>query len=280
MYCIKLYIKLKKKKLKSIIYKSIKLIKMANFWDLVNKVINEADVLLLVLDGRLIKETRNKEIERKIKESKKPLIYVVNKCDLVKEDDLRKYRERMRSTVFISSKNKTGLKSLQEMIHIVFSKLKKPKIENQLNKINVGVLGYPNVGKSSLINAMKGKKSAKTSALSGYTKALQKIRTDKKIVMIDTPGVIPYKEDNDLKHSLTGTIDFTKIKEPDTIVIEMMQQFPGKIESFYEVKPREDHEETIEEIALKKKILIKGGKPDTIRMSRMIITEWQSGKLN
>ncbi|MFT4304957.1 MAG: GTPase [Candidatus Woesearchaeota archaeon] len=250
---------------------------MVNYWRLVNKVINEADLLLLVLDARLIKETRNKEIERKIIDSEKPLIYVINKCDLVKEEDLRKYKQRIRNSVFISSKDKTGLKSLQEKIHIYSSKIKK---EHFSNKINVGVLGYPNVGKSSLINAMKGKKSAKTSALSGYTKALQKIKTDKKIVMIDTPGVIPYKETDDLKHSLTGTIDFTKIKEPDSIVFEMMEKFPGKIENYYDIKINEDFEETIEKIALKKKILIKGGLPDTKRMSRMIITQWQSGKIN
>ena len=249
---------------------------MANFWNLVNKVINEADVLLLVLDARLIKETRNKEIERKIVDSEKPLIYVVNKCDLVKEDDLRKYKQRIKNSVFISSKSKSGLKTLQEKIHINYSRIKKEKFSN---KINVGVLGYPNVGKSSLINAMKGKKSAKTSTLSGYTKALQKVKTDSKIVMIDTPGVIPYKENDDLKHSLTGTIDFTKIKEPDSIVIEMMEKFPGKIENFYDVEINEDHEETIENIALKKNILIKGGLPDTKRMARMIITQWQRGDI-
>jgi ribosome biogenesis GTPase A len=249
---------------------------MGNYWILVNKVINEADILLLILDARMIKETRNKEIERKIKDSDKPLIYVVNKCDLVKDNDLRKYKERMKQTFFISSKTKTGLKTLLERIHIIGSKLKhKEKHE----KINVGVLGYPNVGKSSIINAIKGKKSAKTSALSGYTKALQKIRTNKKIVMIDTPGVIPFKEKDDLKHSIIGTIDFTKIKEPDVIAIEIMEKYPDKIEKHYGMKIKEDFEETIEQIAIKKNILIKGGLPDTKRMARMIITEWQKGNI-
>jgi ribosome biogenesis GTPase A len=254
---------------------------MGNYWILVNKVINEADILLLILDARMIKETRNKEIERKIKDSNKALIYVINKCDLVNEEDLRKYKQRIKNSVFISSKTKTGLKTLQEKIYINFSRINKEKnIDLKYNKINVGVLGYPNVGKSSVINAMKGKKSAKTSALSGYTKSLQKIRTDKKIVMIDTPGVIPYKENDDLKHSMTGTIDFTKIKDPDNVVFEMMEKFPGKIENFYNVPLNDDHEETIEIIALKKNILIKGGLPDTKRMARMIITQWQSGKIN
>ena len=66
---------------------------MANFWDLVNKVIRNADILLLVMDARMAEGTRNIEIEDRVKEAGKPLIYVLNKCDLVDKAFIEKYKE-------------------------------------------------------------------------------------------------------------------------------------------------------------------------------------------
>ena len=65
---------------------------MASFWNIVNKVIRESDILLEVLDARMVKETRNKEIEDKVKKSGKILIYVINKCDLVEKPTLERYK--------------------------------------------------------------------------------------------------------------------------------------------------------------------------------------------
>lgn len=247
---------------------------MPSFWGIVNKVIESTDVILLVLDARLVKETRNREIEDKVKELKKPLIYVVTKCDIADRENIEKYRQRLRNAVFISAKMHSGLKELREaiMINAYRAGIKE-------DKIRVGVLGYPNVGKSSLINAMKGKKSAPTSALSGYTKAVQKIKTGSKIIMLDTPGVIPYKDEDFMMLAKTGSIDYTKAKDPDLVVIELMDQFPGKIEEFYKVDVNEDHEETLEEIAKKRNIFQKGGIPDIKRMARMVLTDWQRGAI-
>jgi len=241
---------------------------MTSFWSMVNQIIREADVILIVLDARMIEETRNEEIEKKVIESKKPFLYVVTKCDLV---DLEKLKNsKLKSFVYISSKKYYGVKILETEIY---------KLNIKKKVITVGVLGYPNVGKSSLINAMRGKKSAPTSALSGYTRGIQKVKVSKKIMMIDTPGVIPSGEKDFMKHAIIGTLDFTKTQQPDVVVMELIEKYPDLIESFYGVSKHEDSEETIEEIALKKNILIKGGKPDTVRMARMILTKWQQGKI-
>ncbi len=245
---------------------------MPNFWRMVNKVIIQADILLMTLDARLVDETRNQEIEDKVKYLNKPLIYVITKCDLADKAEVEKHKKELGLAVFVSAKEHHGIKMLREKILIEAKRIGK-------KEVRVGVLGYPNVGKSSLINAMKGRKAASTSSLSGHTRGLQNVKADNRIMLIDTPGVIPYQEKDFMKHAFIGTIDFVKTKEPDLVVMGLMERFPGKIESFYGVKEKEDKEETIEEIALKSNTLKKGGIPDTMRMAKTILKDWQKGAI-
>jgi len=174
--------------------------------------------------------------------------------------------------VFVSAKKHLGTSKLREKILITASRL------NLTAKVRVGVLGYPNVGKSSIINALKGRGSAKTSSISGFTKHIQKIRTSK-IILLDTPGVIPYKEHDLLKHNIIGTIDHNKEKNPDIIAVSLMETFPGVIEKFYGVKISLDKEVTLEDIAIKRNFVKKGSKPDFLRASKMILNDWQTGKI-
>jgi ribosome biogenesis GTPase A len=244
------------------------------YWDIVNRVIDDADILLLLLDARLIDETRNKEIEQKVERQKKPLIFVITKCDLVNKKTVESYKKQIKNSVFVSARKHYGTTMLRDKILI-----EKRRSYKDLKSVKVGVLGYPNVGKSSLINTMKGKKSAPTSILSGHTKAVQKIKADNRITFLDTPGVIPYKERDAEKHIAIGTIDFTKAREPDLAAMTMMTKYPGIIEKYYGVKINDDKEETLIDIAKIRNILIKGGKPDIKRVARMILKDWQKGEI-
>jgi len=244
---------------------------MKNFWSIVNNVIDDADILLLLLDARLVDETRNEEVESKVKRQKKPLIYVITKCDLADKESVEKYKKELYPSVFVSAKEHFGTTMLRNTI---LMEAKRAGIKTELR---VGVLGYPNVGKSSLINAMKGRKAASTSVLSGHTKHIQKIRADNRIILIDTPGVIPYQEKDPVKHTFIGTIDFNKAREPDIMSMELMMKFPGRIEKYYGVEINEDKEETLYAIAKKKCMLKKGGLPDLERTARMILKDWQKG---
>lgn len=267
------YYKNKKKVLAySFLYYQHNLSFMANFWNLVNKVIRDADILLLVLDSRMAKNTRNIEIEDKVAEAKKPLIYVLNKCDLVDKDYIEKFKKSLPNSVFVSAKEHLGTTKLREKIFIAASRLK-------IKDIKVGVLGYPNVGKSSIINALRGKGSAPTSSVSGYTKSVQNVNVGGNIMLIDTPGVIPYKENDGVKHNMIATIDHIKEKDPDVVSIKLMEEFPGAIEHYYNIDVSDDKEETLEKIAKKFNMLLKGNDPDITRAARKILYDWQTGKI-
>ncbi len=248
-----------------------------SYWTAVKGVIREADVLLLLLDARFVDETRNAEIENKVRAAGKPLIYVITKADLANKEKLEACKRALRPSVFVSAKDRTGRKRLKERIIVEAERAYGGGGKTQ--RITVGVLGYPNVGKSSLINYMKGRRSAPISSHSGCTKSTRLVKTDSRIYFIDTPGVIPYLEKDELKHATTSVTDFTKVKEPDLIVAELMRKYPGRIEAHFNVPVREDKLQSIEEITLKSHVLRKGGLPDIDRMCRSIIRDFQSGKI-
>lgn len=241
---------------------------MVSFWKHVNSVLREADIVIEVLDARLIEETRNEEIEDKIRKAKKKILYVINKCDLVKEEKLKNIKKGLRPAVFISSKD-----------HLGTTILKKKILElSRGDKVAVGVLGYPNVGKSSLINALAGKRAARTSSESGFTKGLQKIRVDNKILLLDTPGVFPRKEKDVIKHGKTGSVDYTKIKDPEMAALGLIEDEAELIKQHYKIEG-EDCEEILEQIALKFNKLEKGGKANLDSAARFLLKEWQTGKI-
>ena len=155
---------------------------------LAQEVIRISDVILQVLDARFLEETRNPELEKMVKDMGKILVNVLNKVDLV---DLRELRENqilvgLEPYVLFSSSKRIGLGKLRERI-----KISVKKFIGKHNKAHVGVIGYPNTGKSSLINSLSGRSKSGTAAEAGFTKGIQKIRFSKDILILDTPGVIP-----------------------------------------------------------------------------------------
>ncbi|MBU1704543.1 MAG: 50S ribosome-binding GTPase [Nanoarchaeota archaeon] len=247
---------------------------MAVFWKLVNNVIRDADILLEVLDSRLVDESRNLEIEEKVRRLEKTLIFVINKCDLVDKAELEKYKRILRPCIFMSAKEHLGTSFLRKEIMKNAPKGK--------DKFTVGVLGYPNTGKSSVINALKGRTSAPIAPISGYTKGLQRVKISARMYLIDTPGVLPCTEKggmNETKHAMIAAKTFGNLKDPEGAAIGIIREYAELIGRHYGVGVHEDALDTLEAIALKKKKLAKGGIPDTYAAARVVLQDWQKGKI-
>ena len=241
--------------------------------EIVRKIITESDIILEVLDARFPKETQNKEIEGFIKNQGKKIIYILNKSDLV--ESMKK--SFLFPSIYISSKKRNGGKLLRDRIKIEAKKIKK-------DQIIVGVIGYPNTGKSSLINLLIGKKSARISPEAGFTKGVQKLRLSSKILLLDSPGVIPNEEYSTIgkftkKHSEIGVKTYDKIKDPEIIVAELMRKYPQTIERFYNVNADGDSEILLEKIGEQKRFFKKGGEINTDTAARFVIKDWQTGKI-
>src|SRR3989338_299470 len=251
------------------------------FPKLAEKVIENADILLEVLDARFIEETRNLEVEEIIKRKGKKLIYVLNKIDTIDKNKIDKeLLSSLYPFVFLSCKEKKGIRDLRKKIHIEVSRLKLGE-----HQAKVGMVGYPNTGKSSIINILAGSHQARTSAEPGYTRGIQNIRLTKNILLIDTPGVIPSNEksatsrDDLKKHAEIGVRSFSKLKDPEFVVASLMQKNPPLFEKFYNIPAKGDPEALLEQLGRAKKFLLKGNQVDTDRTARFILKALQEGRI-
>lgn len=245
---------------------------MPGYNRIVYEVIEKCNIVLAVIDARFISKTRNIRLEDKIRSKGKVLIHVINKSDCVEKDYLEKIKDRFRECVFVSAKNHMGMKRLKERIKIISGRMK-------LKQVWVGVIGYPNVGKSSIINSFKGKGSARTSSEAGFTKGMQYVRISRDILMVDTPGVIAKEKDKEEELVLVGAKNPSTIKDPDIAVTKLMNDNPGLVEKKYGVDKHPDKQETIEEIAIKLNMKKKGGMADVDRACRRILHDWVKGKI-
>jgi len=240
---------------------------MKNFWGIVNRVLKHVDIIILVQDARFPEQTENIELEDKAEE--KPIIHVLNKSDLVNKKTIEKYKRKYKNCVYMSAREHQGTSILLQKIL---------ELSQGKNSI-VGVFGYPNTGKSSIINALKGRKSAPTSPRAGYTKTRQLIRITDNIFLMDTPGVLPYMDNDPTKLAMIGSIDISKAKDPDLAAMELIDNKKTLICKYYGVKGS-NPEKILSEIAIKYKKLIKGGKPNINETARMLLRDWQRGKIS
>ena len=252
---------------------------MASYQMMVKDVIKKADILLEVIDARFPDETRNSEVERDVARSRKPFIIVLNKCDLVSREKLEETKSRLSKiapTVFVSSKDRFGTTMLRHMI------LETAGIKGR--DILVGSLGYPNTGKSSVINGLAVKHIAGTSSISGYTKGVQLVNAGSRIMLLDTPGVIPFGEEDEYIQGILSVKDATHLKDPVGVAMKMIERFCAEnktaLESFYHVTIMgQDSYDALLLIGRESNFLKKKGEVDDTRAAVRIINDWQKGLL-
>ncbi|QXJ29933.1 LSU ribosomal maturation GTPase RbgA [Saccharolobus shibatae B12] len=243
------------------------------------RLIKRSDLIVEVLDAREPSLTRSKKIENiSIKNSRKILL-VLNKGDLVPLWVLRAWKNYFKEeenieSVYMSATSHLGTKLLRDTMKSILKG----------DKGIVVFVGYPKSGKSSIINALKGKHSAQTSAHPleyGYTKSLQLFKIDKKIYAWDTPGVIP-PDGDELEKIIRGSnVDLLEDPvKPALILINRIIEFSKEsLIHVYKVDFSNPYE-LLEKIAIKRGWFYKSTKEPNIDMAaKAIIRDYHEGKI-
>lgn len=251
------------------------------FPDVVRDLIRIADIILEVVDARFIDETRNPEIEEAIVAAGKRLVYIFNKSDVADIQRVKKEitDKRLTPFVLVSCKTFMGKKRLRERLQIEAKRL------HLSRRALIGVIGYPNTGKSSLINMITGRKTVGTSPQAGFTKGIQKIAFTKDIHVIDTPGVISKRDspatekENIVRSVKIGIKTYDRVKNPLFVVARLMRNFPGVFDKYYQFDSDNDPEKLTDHLGKKYNLLAKKGIIDSDRAARLILKDWQTGKI-
>ncbi|MCR4327483.1 MAG: 50S ribosome-binding GTPase [Nanoarchaeota archaeon] len=265
----------------------------AKYPEVARKIVDTSDIILEVLDARFYEETRNKKLEEEIERQKKKIIYVLNKSDLATKGKLEQIKANLYPYAIVSCAKRTGIKKLRDLIKITAKRIeKKEKREIKKNKIvisesekiKVGIIGYPNTGKSSLINILSGRSGAGVGSEAGFTKNVQKIRLSEDVVLTDSPGVIPedeyssFDKEKITRSTIFGGKSYSQIKEPELMIGELFKRYKIILEKFYQLKA-ENAEEFVEKVGIKKNFLKKGGFVNEDKTAREILRAWQKGEI-
>lgn len=250
-------------------------------WAELYKVLDSSDVILQVVDARNVPGTRCEHVEKHIKTnaSHKQLVIVINKCDLVPAWVTRKWIKILSAefptlAFHASITNAFGKGALISLLR-QFGKLHADK-----RQISVGVIGYPNTGKSSVINALMGKKAVKAAPVPGETKVWQYITLMKRIFLIDSPGVVYNVGDDEIDTVLKGVVRAERLEEPTEIIPTILRRVKKEhIQKQYLLASWTDHTDFLEKLAKRNGKLRKGGEPDMNSVAVSVINDWQRGKL-
>lgn len=146
--------------------------------------------------------------------------------------------------------------------------------------ISVGFIGYPNVGKSSIINTLRAQKVCKVAPLAGETKVWQYITLMKRIYLIDCPGVVYPSGDTDTETVLKGVVRVENIKDPEDHIPTVLERVKKEyIIKTYKIEKWQDTDDFLEQMARRTGKLLKGAEPDIPTVAKMILNDWQRGKL-
>jgi nuclear GTP-binding protein len=206
-----------------------------------------------VLDARNPDGTRCKQVEALIKKEKshKHLIFVLNKCDLVPTWITQRWiailsQEYPTLAFHASLTNPFGKGALIQLLR-QFGKLHQDR-----KQISVGFIGYPNTGKSSIINALRKKKVCKVAPIAGETKVWQYITLMKRIYLIDCPGIVYPQGDTETDIVLKGVIRVENVPNPEDHIEEVLKRVKKEyLHRTYGITEWNDHEDFLEKLAAK-----------------------------
>mmetsp|Transcript_32354 Transcript_32354/g.77656 ORF Transcript_32354/g.77656 Transcript_32354/m.77656 type:complete len:605 (-) Transcript_32354:115-1929(-) len=259
----------------------------ARIWRELYKVIDSSDIVLQVIDARDPMGTRCKQLEASLKKNhpNKHMILVFNKCDLVPAWVTKRWVRRLCTeypclAFHASVTNPFGKAALLNLIRQFAGLMKDRK------HVQIGLIGYPNVGKSSVINALRRKKVCKSAPVPGETKIWQYVTLTKRIYLIDCPGIVPPSPSdyaNDAAKVLKGVVRIERIKDPslycDEVLTRVKEQYLREKYKLGEQVKWKDTEEFLTHLALKFGKLLKKGEADIDCTAKIVLLDWQRGRL-
>ena len=247
------------------------------------------DLIIELVDARVPLSSRNPDIDR-LGQNKSRLI-LLNKADLADERQNEAWKEYFQGKGFhvvkVDSRNGAGMKAIQNVIQEACrDKIERDRRRGIKNRpIRAMVAGIPNVGKSTFINTFAGKACAKTGNRPGVTKGKQWIRLNKNVELLDTPGILwPKFEDQEvgIRLAYVGSIkdDILNMEELALSLIGYLKKnYPGVLQERYEADETGEALEILQGIARARGCLKKGEELDYAKASSLFFDDFRSGKL-
>jgi len=248
------------------------------------------DVVVELLDARIPLSSRNPMIEEIIEQKSRMIL--LNKVDLADKEVVKEWTEYFSQfgikSIPISSTQGKGINDFIKQLESLDTARKERELSKGINPrpVRVMILGIPNVGKSALINRLANKNIAKTADKPGVTKGQQWIKVGKTIELLDTPGILwPKFEDQKVGYCLaaTGAIKDQIIHFDDIalfVIDYMKKNYANQLISRYKLEAiPDDSVEIIELIGKKRGCIVSGGRVDFDKASELIIRELRQGKL-
>lgn len=247
------------------------------------------DLIIEVVDARIPVSSRNPDIDELGKN--KARLILLNKSDLADERQNEKWTQHFTEKGFfvVKANSKSGA-GIRQVLPVIMEACKE-KIERdrkrgiQNRPVRAMVVGIPNVGKSTFINSFAGKACTKTGNKPGVTKGKQWIRINKNVELLDTPGILwPKFEDQEvgLKLAFIGSIK-DEILQTEELAAELIRflnrDYPGVLDEKYRIEASEDPYETLGRIAESRHCLTKGSGYDTEKAAMILLDDFRNGHL-
>ena len=247
------------------------------------------DLVIEVTDARIPLSSRNPDIDELGKN--KARLILLNKADLADDSRTEQWMEYFRSkgyyAVKINARSGAGMKGILPVImESCKEKIERDRRRGILNRpVRAMVVGIPNVGKSTFINSFAGKACTKTGNKPGVTKGKQWIRINKNVELLDTPGILwPKFEDQEVgaKLAMVGSIQ-DEILNLEELSLELLaylhREYEGVLEQRYQIIESENNVTMLEEIARNRKCIQKGQELDYTKAANILLEEFRNGKI-
>ena len=252
--------------------------------------LKQVDAVCEIVDARIPSSSRNPDIDAIC--GKKPRIVILNRMDLADPAATKRwaayFREKGMAAVATDCKSKRGIGDFEPAVRSVLKeKLERDAARGMKRALRVMIVGIPNVGKSTLINQISGRKGAKAENRPGVTRGKQWVTVDPSLLLLDTPGILwPKFEDPEVGMMLayTGAVkeNVIDVEELACKLMELLQRYyPQTLVDRYGVDVTREAPgyELLEEAGRKRGYLLARGEINTERMAKVLIDEYRSGKL-